>query len=54
MTTYLVKNYALSITGSRRREIQNKSEETEKTSQEEEVYLFFPELYLKKVWKLTK
>lgn len=32
----------------------NKSEESEKISQADEVYLFSPELYLKKVWKLTR
>lgn len=32
----------------------NKSEEAEKISQEDGVYLFFPELYLKKVQKLTR
>ena len=30
------------------------TEESEKTSQKDEVSLFSPELYLKKVWKLIR
>lgn len=54
VTTFLVQeNCALSIAGLWRIDIQI-NQESKKTTQKDEIHLFFPKLYLQKVWKLSE
>ena len=54
MTTFLVQeNGAPSTVGSWRIDFQ-RNQESKKMTQRDEVHLFFPKLYLQKVWKLSE